>query len=1793
MRSRSLLLALFFWSISLHLSAAVEKGASVTLAARWPGTSFLLEAAEMLAAEDPAHFWEFLRIASETKEPRDTEQCWSHIMAMAGGLLPPSIAQLSPLVLSSRQYSAKVEMNRQLVSQLYPDEACCFADVGGHIARSPSELSSALDAARRDAVHSTHQQPQLFDVDHIFGGHSSQGEGQIVVVLYGPLGAQCTWDMHVVLAGIVQQQQQQQQQQQPLRGQEGSSASVVYALRPVLTPNCQVGSCAALGTAERVLLPGYGVEAVLKNTEYSAMDEKDRDAERRSKSGAGGEDVGASEEEHGATLGQVGGFDFDVLVARKPELREELLTLRDHLLSADEEEEAVKVWELKDIGLQATQRITQAADPLRLLADISQNFPSLVSSLSRQKVNSTLRSAVAKTQQFIPSGTNFMLVNGLAVDIDDFDLYGFLDRLRAEVRLQGSLHSLGLATNETVELLQLRSQDSTDTLKNVRLDLGLSGPKGASASPVVFINNLEKDKMYTRRLSSSVMDVLNTFPGRLRPMAINAYVFVLVIDPISPEGMAFVDLILQMWQEMYPLRMGVTFSVPSVHDRLSLPKRLPFMQHDMAPKWASQSTSERLARAFLTIESVFGGPAAFGFWSLASRSAQAEGGWDSADADEVLRTSFTAAWSSAAQQPLSGVRARTAAKKLPSNMWGDLVQGSGYAAEAGMRIVEMCQWQQAKGIARGRDATGWLNGQQMVFKDGVDESVQQELLYMMVQEQQRLQEMVFYGSISEDDDVQDMLVSEAGAVGRWSPDIMSGKVSKVLHLGAFLQDPEYSRGPISFFLPRPAEDSSAKVNKKKSALVLASKLHPVTHIVVANLNRREGREQLAEGLRFLVEKGRGADKARVVLVLNPSTDRPDLTLLEVFLHLAVSQQLRKSTASSDGGVGTDMMPVATFMLSLLQDYALSAALSGPIDESSQHQAYVAAAYADKAGLSGEQLTDALVGMFLKGASRNDEVFNTPEPLVRLRGIHSRLARDTLGMAPGASAVITNGHVYPTPDADDAPVPEMQAIVAEDLALLTLLGTRYQPGPAMAAVVAGAYDGGKLEGVVPARGGAAAQSKLDDLLTGVSAAVASTAAKSASGAEELGSGGSKGPQVSKQVLQVLSSLKAGFVEAGPKPGTSPSGLHIVCVFDPLTRAAQRMSQVLGVLRDTALAPSISLLLNPQRDMSDMPLKSYYRFALPDLSPGEQASAVAPGPPIAYFQRLPTKKVLTMNMDVPEAWLVEATQAAHDVDNIRLADIEGSIAYTEYELDALMLTGSCVDVTQGSSRMTPPRGLQLHLGTFAEPHIRDTLVMSNLAYFQLKAAPGMWQLSLAPGRTQEIYVMQPSASDATAAPSAAAQEEGDGVSQGGTCSNRGSNRQACADSELSTGVVVSSLAGKHMILRVHKRPGKEREDVLKAAGEVASDKEEEEEEDLDMADYEELLLGLSGQAKKKPPPKPAPPPTITDGQSGPLLGGEVINVFTVASGHMYERLQKIMVLSVIKNTKSRVKFWFIKNYMSPQHKQVIPAMAKHYGFDYEFVTYKWPNWLHKQTDKQRIIWAYKILFLDVLFPLGVERIIFVDSDQVVRTDLADLYHMDIRGKPYAYTPFCNNNKEMDEFRFWKGGFWSQHLRGKPYHISALYLVDLKRFRAMAAGDQLRVVYDQLSKDPHSLANLDQDLPNYVQHSIPIFSLPKEWLWCESWCGDSTKSKAKTIDLCNNPKTKEPKLTAARRIIAEWPALDAEQADFTRHAEAEVYHLGEGDQVLQSPGQLQNIVGASTGETKHGGREGGSQIGGKDEL
>uniref|UniRef100_A0AAA9SVV2 UDP-glucose ceramide glucosyltransferase-like 1 n=1 Tax=Bos taurus TaxID=9913 RepID=A0AAA9SVV2_BOVIN len=470
------------------------------------------------------------------------------------------------------------------------------------------------------------------------------------------------------------------------------------------------------------------------------------------------------------------------------------------------------------------------------------------------------------------------------------------------------------------------------------------------------------------------------------------------------------------------------------------------------------------------------------------------------------------------------------------------------------------------------------------------------------------------------------------------------------------------------------------------------------------------------------------------------------------------------------------------------------------------------------------------------------------------------------------------------------------------------------------------------------------------------------------------------------------------------------------------------------------------------------------------------------PVAKFLDIPESPLLTLNMITPEGWLVEIVHSNCDLDNIHLKDIEKAVT-AEYELEYLLLEGHCFDLTTDQ----PPRGLQFTLGTKNKPVVVDTIVMANLGYFQLKANPGAWILKLRQGRSEDIYQI---------------------------VGHEGTDSPPDLEDVIA---VLNSFKSKILEIQVRKKPDKIKEDIL-------SDKGEKKRGMWDSIKSFTRSLHKQEDNKEK----------------------DVLNIFSVASGHLYERFLRIMMLSVLRNTKTPVKFWFLKNYLSPTFKEVIPHMAEKYGFQYELVQYRWPRWLHQQTEKQRIIWGYKILFLDVLFPLAVDKIIFVDADQIVRHDLKELRDFDLGGAPYGYTPFCDSRTEMDGYRFWKTGYWASHLLRRKYHISALYVVDLKKFRRIAAGDRLRGQYQTLSQDPNSLSNLDQDLPNNMIYQVAIKSLPQEWLWCETWCDDESKKRAKTIDLCNNPKTKEPKLKAAARIVPEWVEYDTEIRQLLDHLE-----------------------------------------------
>ncbi|CAL1698787.1 unnamed protein product [Somion occarium] len=552
-------------------------------------------------------------------------------------------------------------------------------------------------------------------------------------------------------------------------------------------------------------------------------------------------------------------------------------------------------------------------------------------------------------------------------------------------------------------------------------------------------------------------------------------------------------------------------------------------------------------------------------------------------------------------------------------------------------------------------------------------------------------------------------------------------------------------------------------------------------------------------------------------------------------------------------------------------------------------------------------------------------------------------------------------------------------------------------------------------------------------------------------------------------------------------------HVGILLDPVSEAAQKWSNILEwLLTDPAVY--LELHINPAR-YRELPLKRFYRYNLPsalvydDLG-NELNSKVT-------FRDLPVEPIYTLAMDVPQSWLARPREALYDLDNIQLGVLSGPEkakgVHAVFDLDYLVIEGHARDIATNA----PPRGLQLQLTKTDGTAIADTLVVANLGYLQFRTKPGVFRLEIRPGRGREIFKMDSAGNEGWDSPSV--EEVGDEIT-------------------------LTSFEGLTLYPRVSRLPEMESVDVL-AATEAA---------DNSQGIISDVVSKLSSFFSSNP-----------QAQTEIAISSSChadINIFTVASGLLYERFASIMILSVLRNTKSSVKFWFIENFLSPAFLEFIPHFAEAYGFQYELVTYKWPSWLRQQKEKQRIIWAYKILFLDVLFPMDLKKVIFVDADQIVRTDLIELVNLDLHGAPYGYTPMGDDNVEMEGFRFWKTGYWKDFLQGLPYHISALYVVDLVRFRQMAAGDILRSHYQQLSADPHSLANLDQDLPNNLQREVPIYSLPEDWLWCETWCSKDRLHRAKTIDLCQNPLTKEPKLARARQI-PEWSTYDAGISQFAR--------------------------------------------------
>ena len=1496
--------------------------------------------------------------------------------------------------LALRKYSPRVELFRSLEPvESAPKGSCCWVQLpGGRAVSSAPELRAALatlSGAEADAA-------TVHPLDHVHPGSPAAARSAI---LYAPLGAPCFPALHAALV------------------EAAAAGTVRYALRPVPPrPGCLSAGCASAryGGADGPLLIGaFGVEMALKNTEYKAIDDS---AKQQASEQPGGAAAAAAHEEEA----EVRGFAFGTLSSRRPELAAELATFRDALLSAAESDGAqLKVWDMKDLGVQAAARVAGSADPLRLLQDVAHAFPSLAGSLSRMRVNSSLLRELDGNQRQFRGGSTMLTLNGQPLDCERLDGFSLLDSVAAELRFADSLSALRLPHAAARALSQLPA-----------LEPGSLRVRTAGA-PALWANDVSSDA-FAQKWPTSLRSLLQPrFPGRLPSVRRNLFCAIFVAEPAGEDALQLAEAVEYYLASGVALRFGL---VPCTRHACRSGEQPQGEENAEGVAAAVDGElSRRVARLFAAVAQAHGAPLAWQWLAAASQARRARA--DHPQRREPLSWAVAESSLAALLQGRSEGRGGDAQAQRLAQLAAQPGDASAESQQLDAQLLAGFRWAQSRGVASA-PLTLLLNGLVYTQAELGGQSLDYAAVLLASQEAQGLAEALYSGQL-------EASAGEEELAAWLYRDAVPTHNAAILSREAPPQRVHMAPQPLGL-----GEQALRYVCAPPNADAVAA----VTHLLLADLGSAPGRAVAAAAAGSLA-RGTAGHRARLAFLHSGAGEG---SLLARALLAATRLPSRRAK-------------LAPFLAALLDDEeaarASDAGLEGEL-------AVRVTALADAAGLRG----DALAQDVRTGARQAGLLLQAQAAYAR-SGALGAAATAALAV-PGGAALLSNGRVTAlTPTA-------AQRFRPDDMDLLEAVELRDSAAQVVPLVEAHLGVGAGDQDDAPAE-------RLSDA---VAVACSVLAARRAAVATQAGRGGLGG---GGSVLEGASLELSGIKQGDP----ASAQVLIEGVLDPLSKEAQRVAPLLLLLRE-ALGPALALrlALNPARDLSDLPLKAYYRYAAPSL---RQPLVQAP-PPAAHFAALPPSRTLTLGIDAPDAWLVQSFQAPYDLDNLRLEDLGSAKGFAAtFQLENLLVSGHASE----AGAQQPPRGVQLTLEALAPPFVQGgTIVMSNLGYFQLKAAPGLHTLSIAPGRSVELYHLASGGlSDL------AARAGGHSLATAAASSEQGEPTSAT--------VAVGDFSGRLLRLRLRKREGMDKEDVLALGGKDSS---------LwgrarTMFGAQQPLAGVSGEDNSK------------------------IHIFSVASGHLYERFLKIMVLSVLRTTHTPCKFWFIKNYLSPGFKAFLPAFAAQYGFEYELITYKWPTWLHKQTEKQRIIWAYKVLFLDVLFPLTLKKVIFVDADQIVRTDMKQLMELDLEGAPLGYTPMCDNNREMEGFRFWKQGFWRDHLRGRPYHISALYVVDLAAFRQQAAGDQFRILYDSLAKDPNSLANLDQDLPNYAQHQVRIFSLPQEWLWCESWCGNATKAAAKTIDLCNNPMTKEPKLQGARRIVAEWTALDDEARAFTDRLEA----------------------------------------------
>lgn len=625
-----------------------------------------------------------------------------------------------------------------------------------------------------------------------------------------------------------------------------------------------------------------------------------------------------------------------------------------------------------------------------------------------------------------------------------------------------------------------------------------------------------------------------------------------------------------------------------------------------------------------------------------------------------------------------------------------------------------------------------------------------------------------------------------------------------------------------------------------------------------------------------------------------------------------------------------------------------------------------------------------------------------------------------------------------------------------------------------------------------------------------------------------------------------------------PLEAPVRHSLALVVDPTREDGARLLMLAKYFLSSSIAVDLTIYLNPST--KGAPIPTFFKFVgSPRITFDSQTGQVQP--PAVVMSELPKDTPLSLAIQEGPLWNVFPSRSPdYDLDNFVLSSHsnDASLFSVTYKLQSLVMSGMVQaphprdqpSVSQNYKPLVTPTGLPLSFtACFSEMpwavtptvknDVREAFVISaSQGYFQSSLIPGLWTLSVHGSLAERFYLSE--------------------IGERST----GKEKEWWINFDDSKARNPLESHGKDqripiMIDSFHLSPTQ-----------LTYDRSWDHRSNLESIQKQEYLQ--KNMEVKKTTPR------------SPLDRTPTLHIFTVASGQMYEQFLRAMMLSVHQVSALSeeadvdlggrlLKFWLLENFLSPKFKKAVTKMADFYGFEVGFVTYHWPEWLEEPTDRLMKLWAYKVLFLDVLFPLEVDRILYLDADEISLADLHELYKLDftsggvrrmakdaakketahgLRQKieeapTIAMPPFCsgqNRNVKTKHLRYWevKGKFWKSYLDTLSFHSSSLFLVDLLRFRTQGHGNIYRDTFNYVINNARNQVGSDQDFVNILQREVPIYTLQEEWLWCETWCSSASKKNAKVIDACVNPLLKMSKIDTARYVHSNWDSIQKELDD-----------------------------------------------------